>query len=477
MLFQSSEFILLLLAALSAYYLLPRWRTGIIAAANLLFYMVGGLDYTALLLTVSLVNYGLGRCLEAADKPARRKAWLVAGIGLNLLNLAFFKYTLFAVQNLEGWLPWLSVYENPLKDLVMPIGISFYTFQFISYLADLYLGRLAAEKSFGRFWIFAAFFPYRVSGPIVRGGDILPQVKSLGQIRFDRENFQLGLVFISLGLAKKIFIADYLVQAVNPLFNLEKAVNGLYGWAAAYLYAFQLYFDFSAYSEMALGIALLFGLKIPLNFDSPYLAANPRDFWKRWHITLSQWIRDYLYIPMGGSRHGKVRQFASLVGAMTLSGLWHGAAWTFVLWGFYHGLLAMLHHLYRQLLERLGLERFTANALYRLAALGIFFNLVCIGWLYFRADDIAMANAMFGAMLNPGTFVFEPAFLKCLALTAFLYLLHVGEWWLRRHYGELRNWWTGRVPGMLRGLLCALFVVALLSFASSGVNGFIYFKF
>jgi len=362
---------------------------------------------------------------------------------------------------------------------VLPIGISFYTFQMIAYLVDIYKGKIEPCKSFLDFWVFIAFFAQLIAGPIMRGKDLIPQVEGLGKIRIDNKRIKLGLAYLALGLFKKIILADHISVYADSFFNRGTALSGGEVWIAAYLFAFQIYFDFSAYSEMALGVGHLFGITLDLNFKTPYLSQNPTEFWKRWHITLSNWIKDYIYIPLGGSRSGEVRQQANLFLAMAISGLWHGAAWTFIAWGMFHGVLLIGHKIYMKITARLGLNNLKEKKVYYYLSIFTFFHLTCIGWVFFRAKGMGNALNLVLKMLtaNPLVFLADKGLLKYFLIIAILFALHIFEYFVReKNYQVLKIWYT-YFPSPIRGLAYTLLIVILVIFMQNEQNSFIYFQF
>lgn len=473
MLFQTPEFMFCLIILLAIYYFLPRGRMILLAVADLAFYALAGLGPAALFVGITMANYYLAQGLTGP----RKRLLLWAGIILNVGNLVFFKYTLFLVGIMEKALQVPLLPQLPFAaKLILPVGISFYTFQFISYLVDVYQKKIPPSQNLMVFWLFGSFFPHVISGPIMRGGELIPQLE-----RIEKQDivmhFRLGLSYLALGLFKKVLIADNIAVYANNFFAVSNSLGTIETWIAAYLYTFQLYFDFSAYSEMAMGIAYLFGIKLNLNFNTPYLSANATEFWKRWHITLSTWIRDYLYIPLGGSRKGELRKYLNLFLAMSISGLWHGAAFTFIVWGMYHGLLLISHNIYRKLKARLDRVRFFETAAYRAITIFVFFHLTCIGWVFFRASSLDQALHMIYRMLIPYQLSFTAFNGKFILLAMGLYLLHMLENWLRSHAGPLGDIWQRSVPASLRALAYTAFILALILFSQGQTNNFIYFKF
>lgn len=311
----------------------------------------------------------------------------------NLGLIAWFKYRgLFA-----GLTPWLTGGNGSAGDAAMPLAISFYTFIQIAYLVDVSRGGVPRYR-FGNYLLFVVFFPHLIAGPIVHHCELLPQFRHRATRRIWR-NLAVGLTLLAIGLFKKVVISDALARTATPLFDL--AASGVRpltlaeGWLAALSYTTQLYFDFSGYSDMAIGLSFLFGIRLPLNFDSPYRATSVVDFWRRWHMTLSRFLRDYLYIPLGGSRHGPLRRYLNLLVTMLLGGLWHGAGVSFVLWGLIHGLLLCLNHAWFGLRDRLGLPR-----LPRVAAIALTFLVVVLAWVPFRAGSYELHSGRLGASLE-----------------------------------------------------------------------------
>ena len=385
MLFNSQAFILgFLPGVLALYYAAARWRAGrqaVLVTASLLFYGWWDVRFVPLLVALTVANW----LVVQAYARWRRDALLVAGVMLNLLVLGVCKYANFAA----GF--WTALWGGTHQPwaIVLPLGISFFTFQKISYLVDL---RRGDRHVYGllEFAAFVTFFPQLIAGPLVRHNEIIPQFALPPRRPAMWENLARGAVLFAIGLAKKAAIADTLAPVCDPLFARAAAgpLNGAEAWAAAGAYTLQIYYDFSGYSDMAIGLGLMFGLRLPFNFASPYRAVSIRDFWRRWHITLSRFLRDYVYIPLGGNRHGPARQAAGVVATMLLGGLWHGAAWTFVAWGGLHGVALAANGAW----VRAGLRM--------PAALGWAATLLFViaGWVLFRAPDFATAAGVLGSM-------------------------------------------------------------------------------
>jgi len=363
--------------------------------ASLFFYGWWNPKFLTLLLGSILFNYGLGCRLApsatvAFAAPLRRWA-LVAGISANLLLLGYFKYLNFFITTVNA----LGAQHWALLDIVLPLGISFFTFTQIAFLVDSSRGE-ARDFDFLRYVLFVTYFPHLIAGPVLHHRQVMPQFEDAKTYRFSYENLSIGLLIFAIGLFKKVMLADDLANQVSPVF--DQAAQGvapkfLLAWTAALAYTFQLYFDFSGYSDMALGVSRMFGVHLPLNFASPYKAKNISEFWRCWHMTLSQFLRDYLYIALGGNRLGALRRYVNLFLTMLLGGLWHGANWTFVVWGALHGLYLMLQHAWSAWLHRVGMPAPPRwlGAILQLVSVGLTFFAVVIAWIFFRADSMASA--------------------------------------------------------------------------------------
>ena len=356
----------------------------ILIISSLFFYGYYNELYLAILVPSLIVNYMLGCALYRQP----RKWLIIASIALNLIALGYFKYTNFILENLGR----IIHFEIPPLDIIFPLAISFFTFQQIAFLVDSYRHQ-TKEVNFIKYCLFITFFPQLLMGPIVRYHEVADQFcKNIS--KFSPHNCATGLMLLSMGMAKKVLIADQCIPWVNAAFNNPNDITFVTAWTGALAYTMQIYFDFSGYTDMALGIGKFFNINLPLNFNSPYKADSFADFWRRWHITLSRFLRDYLYIPMGGNRRGQARQISNIFVTMLLGGLWHGANWTFIFWGAYHGFFIALFHIW----TRFGIElpSFFARAL---TFLGII-----TGWVFFRADSIYHALEVLSAMININTF-------------------------------------------------------------------------
>jgi alginate O-acetyltransferase complex protein AlgI len=371
-----------------------RWQHAFLTVASLYFY--GAWNHLLVLIIVAsaIVDFNVARWMHNATSPARRRGWLLVSLCTNLGLLGFFKYTnfllgtVFAVQHWAGlrWMP-----AAPHLNIILPVGISFYTFQTLSYTVEVYRRRLEPVTNFPRFLLFISFFPQLVAGPIVRAQDFLPQLENRAVLL--PRNLQTGFTFFLIGLVKKVVFADSLGAFVETVYSHPSHYASVPIMLATLAYAVQIYCDFSGYTDMAIGSATALGFWLPKNFRHPYFSANVTEFWQRWHISLGTWLRDYLYIPLGGNRKSPARTHLNLLLVMLLGGLWHGAKWTFVLWGAYQGTMLVVHRLYAQFVERTPrLAWFNAlrgTAPFRVLSVGVTMYLVLIGWIFFRADNFA----------------------------------------------------------------------------------------
>ncbi|MBW3509369.1 MBOAT family protein [Janthinobacterium sp. NKUCC06_STL] len=403
MLFNSFAFLFgYLPIVLAGYFLLDRWASAggskaswrlapaaWLALASLFFYAWWDVRYLPLLLASICFNYGGGRLIGSCAGGARKRA-LVAALALNLGLLAYYKYANFFIDSINavaastGGLPWAGL------DIILPIGISFFTFTQIAFLVDCYRGEVR-EYRFIHYVLFVSYFPHLIAGPVLHHRDMMPQFADPANAHPRAANFAIGLSIFTIGLAKKVLIADNLSPLAIPVFAAGAQPTLIEAWIGVLAYTFQLYFDFSGYSDMAIGLSRLFGVKLPLNFNSPYKAANIADFWRRWHMTLSRFLRDYLYIPLGGSRRGEAMRYRNLMLTMLLGGLWHGAGWTFVIWGGLHGLYLVLQQAWQRMFGAAA-ARWWPSLLTFLA--------VMLAWIFFRAPDVATAWDITGALVG-----------------------------------------------------------------------------
>jgi alginate O-acetyltransferase complex protein AlgI len=410
---------------------------------------------------------------------------LVTSIVVNLATLCYFKYRNFFVESLDaafaaggGANDWSMVKEafGPqwmlVRDLMIPIGLSFYTFEAISYIVDVYSHRLKAERNLAHFMVFILFFPHLVSGPIVRARDFLPQLKR--PKRWDWLRLQLGVQFFLMGLFKKMAIADRMAAFADPVFKDPSQYSTGNIWVAVVAYTLQIYCDFSGYSDMAIGLAHSLGYKLAPNFNMPYLAKNVQEFWHRWHISLSSWLRDYLFISLGGSRCSGAKTVRNLMITMTLGGLWHGASWTFIVWGILHGVYLVVHRWFKALCKpRPWLDRLMQSPPGSLARLALTLLAVMVGWVFFRAQSFAVAWEMLRRMVlptdGPATLPLHPRSLWYTVLA--VALCHALA--MRGHWRRL----APRLPAPVMGLGYATVLTLALVLAPEEGKQFIYFQF
>jgi len=466
MLFNSTAFGIFLIIALIFFWAAPRsHRVYLLLGLSYFFYMYSFPIYSFLLFVLTVLNFALA--LEIARRPNRAKSLLALAISLDLFSIGFFKYANFTIRSLESMLNLYGAGASfPLLDITLPLGISFFTFQMMSYVVDTYRGE-PAEESFWNFAAYVSFFPQLVAGPIVRPKVLLPQIK--GEHVYDEERAIRGIFLIVQGLVKKIAFADFFGGYADQVFADPTGYSGLATLVAVYAYAFQIYFDFSGYTDIAIGCGKLFGFEIPINFDLPYISKSPREFWRRWHISLSTWLRDYLYIPLGGNRSSEGRTHLNLMITMLLGGLWHGANWTFVLWGVYHGVLISIQRFLEERFE--FVKRFFSggSAFSSIVATTLTFHLVCVGWILFRAESISKAGQVLANIFTGGlaTDSLQMQVVPMLALAAFSHVLR-SKW-------KLEEWFV-RLPAPVQALGYALATIVIFLFFTEEQR-FIYFQF
>ncbi|MEP7050705.1 MAG: MBOAT family O-acyltransferase [Pseudomonadota bacterium] len=445
-----------------------RLRLLFLLGASYFFYAQSGVRFLSLIWACSSADWLLSHAIGRAHTEARKKAWLALTVVMNLGVLGYFKYANFGLENAAAALAGLGItVPRVALSVTLPVGISFFTFESMSYVIDVYRGELKPHASYLEYLTFVAFFPHLVAGPIVRPRDLLPQLAN--PPRWDGGQASDALLMIALGLLKKLAIADYLgLNLVDRVFDAPTQYSALECYVAIVAYAVQIYTDFSGYTDIAIGSAALLGVRFPANFSAPYQAHDLVDFWRRWHISLSTWLRDYLYIPLGGNRRGRVRTYLNLIATMLLGGLWHGPKWTFVIWGGLHGAGLAFNRACR---ERFG-ERLTSTPLLRALSTLATFHFVLLAWVFFRADSFRGARAVFGELSTLTTYHpnLDPRILGVLAFGLGMHFLPQRvENGLRARFSAL--------PGVAQGL--ALFGVLLLvrRMASAEAVPFVYFQF
>src|ERR1700730_13905573 len=398
MLFNSLTFVVFFVVVVTTYWSIRSWqaRQNFLVVCSYIFYGAWNPPFAALLFSTTAMDFWLGRQIAKANRSSRR-AWLVASVCMNLSMLGFFKYGNFLLENFQWLMARIGiVYHPPHLDILLPVGISFYTFHSLSYTLDIYRGVLQPTRSLRDFILAVSFFPQLVAGPIVRAGDFLPQLQHPPRLKTNQ--FLWGLALMTLGLFEKTVLADTLLSGpADHVFSYAGPLVALDSWAGVLAFAGQIFFDFAGYSITAIGAALHLGFHLKDNFRFPYAAIGFSDFWRRWHISLSTFLRDYLYIPLGGNQVAPLRAAFNLVIVMFLGGLWHGAAWTFVVWGLLHGSYLVIERVCRVLFE----HKAWANKSPTLVASGLAtYGAVCIGWVFFRAPDFTVASRMLGGMFG-----------------------------------------------------------------------------
>ena len=484
MVFSSYLFVFYLLPlALGAYYLAPlRVRNFVLTAFSYLFYGWANPLFLFLLLGSTLLDYTAGLLMARSEgeriggeyvidpaKPRSRRATIILAISIvtNLSLLGFFKYFNFGVENYDALIAWIGLPELRLDTalrVTLPLGISFYTFQSMSYVIDVYRGQAHAIRNVVDFAAFVSMFPQLVAGPIIRFSEIADQIRSRSHTI---TKFSRGVAFFSLGMAKKVLLANPCGKVADLAFE-SGTLTMLDAWYGVLAYAFQIYFDFSGYSDMAIGLGLMMGFVFAKNFDSPYTSQSITEFWRRWHISLSTYLRDYLYVPLGGNRKGRVRTYVNLMAVMLIGGLWHGAAWTFLVWGGIHGAL-------------LAFERMLGKAAPygRLPAplrVGLTFIIVLVSWVFFRATSLSSAVDYLSAMVGLGEaqpaalllngVVYQPYYLGTIVLASIV------TWTCPQTWD-----WTRTLTAPKAMVTASLFVVAMVALTTQAYNPFIYFFF
>lgn len=473
MIFSSGIFLWLFAAFIVVYLLLQRRTTARLMFVTLFsyyFYYKSSGTYFFLLAVVTVSDFLLVLLMEHTVTRWKRKLWVVVSLCVNLGLLCYFKYTNFL---LECWAS-LTGGSFSMLDIFLPVGISFFTFQSLSYTIDVYRREIKPLTNLLDYAFYVSFFPQLVAGPIVRARDFIPQIRR--PLFVSDEMFGRGIFLIMSGLFKKAVISDYIsVNFVERIFDNPTLYSGVENLMGVYGYALQIYCDFSGYSDMAIGIALLLGFHFNINFDSPYKSASVTEFWRRWHISLSSWLRDYLYISLGGNRKGKVRQYVNLIITMFLGGLWHGASWNFVLWGVLHGVALAVHKFWMSLTGRKKGEQ--SHGIRRFFGVVVTFHFVCFCWIFFRNADFATSVDMLRQIFT----VFRPQLLPQLlagywevfALMGLGYVLHfLPDSWERACTKTVI-----RLPLLGKAVLMIALIYLVIQMKSSDIQPFIYFQF
>lgn len=478
MLFNSLSFAVFLPIVFSIYWLLPhKYRWVLILAASYYFYMSWNARYIVLIFFTTCVSYGAARFLENEENPKIKKLILGVSALLCLLVLFFFKYFNFVSESVTSFLGIFAIRLNPLTlKLALPVGISFYTFQTLSYVIDVYRGQIPAEKHFGYYAAFVSFFPQLVAGPIERASNLMPQIKE--EHTFDYDNAVYGLKLMAWGLFKKMVIADTLANYVSAVYDAPGTKAGFALILATFFFAFQIYCDFSGYSDIAVGTAKLFGIHLSTNFKSPYFSQSVKEFWSRWHISLSTWFRDYVYIPLGGNRTKKARHAWNLFITFLLSGLWHGADWTFVVWGGIHGLAQITENL---ILPKNRLKSRGITAFFRTIFVFLF---VSFAWVFFVSaslpDALYVIKHAFDGISDPASYIYNGyagigmSVSSIIKENVFLVFLLVFD---RMSLESDVIAESGKLKTPVRWTIYVLLSLAILFFSQKGAAEFIYFQF
>ncbi len=475
MLFNSLQFAVFFVIVYSLYLVLEhKWQNRMLLVASYVFYGAWDWRFLSLIFISTVLDYICGLKIHESRNVKKRKLFLSLSILCNLSILGLFKYFNFFISNLEALLRYFGIAMQPhFFHVILPVGISFYTFQTMTYTIDIYRRAMKPTKKFSDFALFVAFFPQLVAGPIERAKRLLPQILS-------RRRLTLGMLYegcylIFWGLFQKVFIADNLAKIVDPVFAADPPYNGVKVLIALYAFAFQIFCDFAGYSNIARGLSKCMGFDIMVNFNLPYFATNPREFWQRWHISLSSWLRDYLYIPLGGNRKGTLITHRNLAITMLLGGLWHGAAWTFVFWGAYQALLLVMHKLFEPFLTKIPSPKSVfVGRIWSFIKVVFFFHLMCLGWLIFRANSIAqILNMLHGVFFN--FFLILPIvkyyFSYLFLMLCFLIIVQIFQW----KTGDImivRRW-----PISIRFYVYLFMFYLIIIWGEYGTREFIYFQF
>ena len=469
MLFNTALFVYLFLVLLFFYqfvYHKTRPRILYLTLFSLFFYYKSGGLFFLLLISSTVIDFNLAKWIYNSKTKAAKKSLLVVSLIVNLGLLFYFKYTNFFIQT---WDDLSFGHLNPIN-VILPVGISFYTFQVLSYTIDIYRGQLVPSKSILDFGFYISFFPHLVAGPIVRAKNFLPQIHE--DVVITKDEIGQALFLILTGLIKKAVISDYIsVNFVDRVFETPQVYSGFENLMGVYGYAMQIYCDFSGYSDMAIGIALLLGYRLGVNFDLPYQSASITEFWRRWHISLSSWLRDYLYIPLGGNRKGKVRTYINLMITMLLGGLWHGASWNFIFWGFMHGVGLALDKLKDSFLK------IPKNIFTHTVGVLFTFHFVCFCWIFFRAKTFTIASQILTQIFTQFRISVAWQWIQGYEYVFILILLGFITHFIPKKAHELSEKALANSPVFLKAFIIVLAIWLVIQVKSSDIQPFIYFQF
>ena len=477
--FVSFTFVVFFALTLIGFLWIPeRHRKLWLLLASYVFYATWSIPFIAVILASTTVDYWMSKRIERSTSDKEKKQALWFGIIFNLAILGFFKYAVFLTYSYYGMAHWLGISnaDPPLLHIILPLGISFYTFEALSYLIDVYRGKTAAPN-----WLdynfYIMYFPHLISGPIIRFTELYPQYAQPIQLP-GAARLAKGLELVVLGFAFKVLIADQAAMLVNPIFANVPAMTPLSAWLGLMGFSVQIYFDFMGYTHIARGISLFFNIEMPVNFNHPYLAGNITQFWQNWHMTLSRWIRDYLFIPLGGSRVSLGRSLFNLVLVMTIAGAWHGAGWTYIVWGFYQGVMLVINKVY-DMAKPGWLRAWGNHPVYIATMIWLTFCATNFGWIMFRSTDFGMVNHIVPKFLNiPGLLselggVLNSSHLQPVVLfVALPFICFSGPWWVR-----LRERAFDPLPTWSRLAATCLLLIACWIFSGEATQPFIYFQF
>lgn len=473
MLFNSFEFLIFFPVVFLLYLILDhKWQNRLLLAASCLFYASWNWKFLFLMFVSISTDYWCSRRIHLEDDPRKRRWYLALSIFVNLAILGFFKYYNFFAANLQDLLQAFHLI-SPSVDwtlkIILPLGISFYTFEAISYVVDVYHRRIEPKHKYWDYVLFVIYFPHLIAGPIMRAKEFIPQITAPRILRL--EQFYEGCHLFFWGLFEKVFIADNLGKIVNPVFAAPGPYEGGQVLLALYAFAFQIFCDFDGYSNMARGLAKCMGFELTINFKLPYFAADPREFWQRWHISLSSWLRDYIYIALGGNRRGEVRAYINLFITMFLGGLWHGASWTFVLWGVYHGAVLGIHRFMRSRSAQSTVKPAQGPA-WRILKTVLFFHVIVFGWLLFRATSLSQVGEMLYAV--GGIFQANGSAGDWAGFLLIILPLLAVQW------GQFKTnnlMFLFKLPKVLKIAIYSLMTYLILGFGVMRAEEFIYFQF
>jgi alginate O-acetyltransferase complex protein AlgI len=461
-------------------------RHAFLFAMSIFFYYKSGGFFLSLLVLTTIIDFSLGLIIHHAKSKLKKRLLLAISVFVNLGILSYFKYSYFFIGSVNSifgthfevvnlfaqWSNALLGSHFRIDTIILPVGISFFTFQSLSYTIDVYRGKLTPVNSIIDFGFFVSFFPQLVAGPIVRAADFLPQLKE----KYHLSTEEMGHAFFLIlnGLVKKMLISDYIsINFVDRIFDSPHSYSGFENLMGVYGYTIQIYCDFSGYTDIAIGVALLLGFRLNINFNSPYKAESISDFWRRWHISLSSWLRDYLYIPLGGNRKGKVRTYINLMITMLLGGLWHGAHIKFIIWGGLHGLGLAWHKLW----ENISPFKHKRNWWLHFISVVITFHFVCFAWIFFRASSMENVGAILTQITQSFQWQLIPQMLSSYSTVFLLMLVAYVIHWLPSTYKERCRGWFIHTPVYAKVAIAVLLVVVVYQAKSSAIQPFIYFQF